>query len=281
MNFFWNNIDSFDLLKTLKLIANPPVAPTPYLKYSFSEKPLACYHINSKERNFPIPINFGKGGEFLNLLYILVKCGYLQEIINLLPQLPKHFTYLFLFFNNKNIHEKIGDHIQEDVNELSNLFKIALRSYQRKSLTEVFQLASYGRKHPNFLKHFSTCLNMYECHLYSNYHPGVNWFFQEFEGFSRGRGGGLLDFFITAPELIPSLYQMKSEECYLKGFADGAIDAYNNSSPFLFRTIVLNAAFEKDGNLEKWINLPDHIRDSEHYEYFRRVHLYTLKNIKL
>ena len=175
LNFFWHNIESFDLLKTLKLIASPPVATTPYLKYSFNEEPLLSYDRNSQEKHFEI--NYGTGGEFLNLLYILVKCGYLQDFVNLLHKLPQHFAYLFLFFQSKNIHEYIDDYLQEDIHELSNLFEIATKRYNRKSPIEVFKLASYGRKHPNFLIHLSTCLNNYECHLYSNYHTGMNWFF--------------------------------------------------------------------------------------------------------
>ena len=80
----------------------------------------------------------------------------------------------------------------------------------------------------------------------------------------------MLDFFITAPELIPSLDQMKSEECYLTGFTNEAIDGYDNSLPFLYRTIVLNLAFEKDENLEKGINLPIYIDISDDYKYLKK-----------
>ncbi len=272
INFFWHNLEAFDLLKTLKLIANPPVNSTPYLAYSFNEKPL-----REDGKKIEQALNYGTGGEFLSLLYVLVKCGYLQDIISLLPQLPEHFPYLFLFFNSAVIYEKISDYLEEDVNELSNLIKIALKSYSKKSPGEVLQIASYGKSHPRFLKSLSICLNNYECHLYSNYQPGVNCFFQEFSQFERAKGGGLVDFFITSPELLPALLQMKSEECYLHGISD----AYDNSSMFLYRAIVLNAAYEKSKSLERWSELPEYIRESEYHLSFKKVHKKTLKDITI
>lgn len=281
INFFWNNIEDFDLLTTLKLIAQPPVHPTPYLKYAYEERPLPIYDSKNKGYHLEKNINGGTGSEFLDLLYILVKCGYLEAIVSLLPQLPTHFPYLFLFFNSKNIHEKIANYLTEDSTELSNLLDISFKRYNKKSPQEVLQLALYGQNNPNFLKNFSICLNYYECHLYSNYHPGVNWFFQEFSHFIRTKGGGLLDFFISAPELIPALQQMKTETCYLTGLSQGAIDAYNNSLPFLYRTIVLHLAFIGAESTKKWMDFPIHFRDSNYYKNLKKVHKHTLKSIKI
>ncbi|MEN7551674.1 hypothetical protein AAG747_27410 [Rapidithrix thailandica] len=278
INAFWHRLEDFDLLKTLQWIAEPPVNPTPYVRYSFDEQPLPVYDVNCREKTVEIPINYGTGGEFVDLLYSLIKCGYWKDIFRLLPQLSSHFPFVLLLFQSSDIREEVAAYL--GMEELPELMDIALKPYNRKSPKEVQRLANFGKQHPEMLDKLATCLRYYECHLYSNYSPGVNWLFQEFTAFERAKGGGLLDFFIYAPERIPVLAEMKSGEYFVVGLSSGAIDAYSNSLPFLYRTVTLNAVVTGSKSAKKWMDLPLHIQKSNFYKQFKAVHKHTLKLIK-
>lgn len=279
LNFFWNRIYEFDLLKTLTLIANPPTNPTPYIEMRFDEDPLSVFDPTYDEIEKREPINRGTGGEFLNLLYVLVQCGYGSQIVNLFPLLPEYFPYLFLFFRSENVRALADGNINANVKELFPLLDIAFKSYHKKTPEEIRALASFGKKNPHFLKNLATCLNIYECHLYSNYRPGANWFFSEFSQFIFAKGGGLLDFFITEPELIPSLSTMKSKTCLIDKVTS-ASDAYKNALPLLYRTITFHLAYSKDPTLQTWLDLPIRIRNNPYEVLFKKVHNHTLKTIE-
>lgn len=272
INHFWHTLEQFNLQNTLQLIASPPVSTTPYYAYKldFTDFKQEPYKIEKQ-------LNFGTGGSFINLLYVLIKCGYLDEIIELLPTLPEHFPYLLLLFNSKETHQKLDNYIEENPVELSNLIAVACKPYNKKSTDEVKKLAVYGKQNPIFLKKFSTCLNLYECHLYSNYHLGINWYYQDLYYFIRSRGSGLLDFFISNPDLIQTLSYMKKQNIYVDGISNGAIDAYSNSGPFLYRTILLHFAFLKDSRLEKWKVLPNKLNNITN---FKNVHKHSITLLK-
>jgi hypothetical protein len=94
------------------------------------------------------------------------------------------------------------------------------------------------------------------------------------------RGGGLLDFLISAPELIPSMQSLKENPGFLRGLSNGVVDAYENSFPFLYRILTLNSWYNGEGDLDNLVKMPSHIRNSDYYVTFKKIHANTLKIIK-
>lgn len=214
---FWRTLDGFDLDATLALIAEPPLHE----------------------------LHRGTGGEFVNLLHALVQCGHLDAIVQRLPALPAHMALLLMCFDAPDIRSRAAAHL--GLPELPALFELALTPYARKSPADVCRLIDFGARHPRFRQLLATVLVRYELHVYDNYNPGVNWFFQAFAGFALARGGGLLDFLVAEPELLPVLHRMKTQS---------VCDDHGNDLPALHRTLVLNLAWSDDPGLADWRAVP-------------------------
>jgi len=270
INAFWHKLDEFDLANTLKLIANPPVSPTPYILHHFAkdvDQPI--------DEQYPTEhvIHAGTGGEFINLLYVLVKCGYLHDIKQCLSEPPKHFGLALLIFNDAAIRQLVADLLGWP--ELAELFPIALKNYSQKTPVEVQRIINFSLKHPDFCPVLAESMSLYEYHLYSNYHPGANWFYQEFQQFVYGKGGGLLDFLIPAPHHLPVLNKMLTQQSVVDGIGERAYDAYGNSQAHFYRTISLHYALQASPLLDKWLKLPDYIAQSAYYDRFKSMHKKT------
>lgn len=278
INQFWHQPDRFDVLDTLQMISGPPVNPSPYERVPFDSKPLSIYDKEKDGRITPDTILQGTGGEFMNLLYVLIKCGYQEAIFGLLPQLPKHFPLLLMCFQSKTIRQQVSQYL--NLPDLPALWGIAMKNYARKTPGEVKKLGEFGKDHPELMEQLATVLNLYELHLYSHSHPGINWFFEDFRGFTYAKGGGLLDFLITAPELIPAIDLMKNTLCYLTEVS--GFDAYENTMPFLYRTMMLHYTWQEDEAVIPWIEMPTYIQNSleqtvSDYTVFGKIYDQTIK----
>ena len=214
---FWRTLDSFDLDATLALIADPPMHE----------------------------MHQGTGGEFVNLLHALVQCGHLDAIVQRLPALPPHVALLLMCFDVPDIRDRAATHL--GLPELPALFELALTPYARKSPADVCRLIDFGARHLHFRRLLATVLARYALHTYDNYNPGINWFFQAFAGFALARGGGLLDFLVTEPELLPALHRMKTQ---------AVCDDHGNGLPALHRTLVLHMAWSAHPDLADWRAVP-------------------------
>lgn len=214
---FWRTLDSFDLDATLALIAEPPLHE----------------------------LHRGTGGEFVNLLHALVQCGHLDAIVHRLPALPAHMALLLMCFDVPDIRARAAAHL--GLPELPALFELALTPCARKSPVDVCRLIDFGARHPQFRRLLATVLARYALHSYDNYNPGINWFFQAFAEFALARGGGLLDFLVTEPELLPVLHRMKTQ---------AVCDDHGNDLPALHRTLVLNMAWSGHPDLADWRAVP-------------------------
>lgn len=214
---FWRTLDGFDLDATLALIAEPP------------------RHA----------LHRGTGGELINLLYVLVQCGHLDAIVRRLPALPAHMALLLMCFDVPDIRCRAAAHL--GLPELPALFDLAFTPYARKSPVDVCKLIDFGARQPAFRRLLATVLERYGLHIYDNYNPGANWFFQSFAHFVLARGGGLLDFLVTEPELLPVLHRMKTQ---------AVCDDHGNDLPALHRTLVLNLAWSGHPGLADWRAIP-------------------------
>lgn len=214
---FWRTPGSFDLDATLALIAEPPLHE----------------------------LHRGTGGEFVNLLHALVQCGQLDAIVQRLPALPAHMALLLMCFDVPDIRGRAAAHL--GLPELPALFELALTPYARKSPADVCRLIDFGARHPQFRRLLATVLARHALHTYDNYDPGINWFFQAFAGFALARGGGLLDFLVTEPELLPELHRMKTQ---------AVCEDHGNDLPALHRTLVLNMAWSAHPALADWRAVP-------------------------
>jgi hypothetical protein len=70
-----------------------------------------------------------------------------------------------------------------------------------------------------FVQYLAQSMHLYEYHLYSNYHLGANWFFQELGHLKYANGAGLLDFLIARPKYCQYLERMQTGQCVVKGLA--------------------------------------------------------------
>jgi hypothetical protein len=96
-------------------------------------------------------------------------------------------------------------------------------------------------------------MQAYALHLYSNYHPGVDWFLQDLEHFSRGRGCQLLYFLIHHPEDDEVLATMIEKEWLPDTVSRGGYDAYGNARRFYYRAALFNRMLHAPGRLDFWL----------------------------
>lgn len=172
----------------------------------------------------------GTGGELINLLYVLVQCGHLDAIVQRLFALPAHMALRLMCFDVPEIQHRADAHL--GLPELPALFDLAFTPHARKSPADVCRLIGFGARQPKFRRLLGTVLDRY-----------ANWFFQPFAHFALARGGGLLDFLVTEPELLPVLHRMKLQ---------AVCDDHGNDLPALHRTLVLNMAWSGHPDLADW-----------------------------
>ncbi|MEM7342738.1 MAG: hypothetical protein AAF485_00715 [Chloroflexota bacterium] len=276
INAFFHTLDTFNLDDALSLIASPPVSPTPCLLYHFDDyERLPVYDFNHPEYQLEYQLNYATGGSFLNLLYVLVKCGYLDDIWQRLPDLPDHFPLALLCFESKDIRRRVVDYL--NLPELMDLYPLALKPYTKKKPQEVLTLIDFGQRNPDFTQKLAASLHLYEHHLYSNYHPGVNWFFQSFQAFVYARGGGLLDFLIANATDLPIIKQMIETQSYPNGLSNNTVDGYDNSLPHVYRTATLNRIVTGSADRQVWLDLPPYIQKSPYYNLLKSQHKKTVQ----
>lgn len=74
---------------------------------------------------------------------------------------------------------------------------------------------------------------------------------------------------------------MKNEFILPVGISNGVVDAYENSFPFLFRTILFNTFLSGDKSFEHWKTIPLFLENSEYHKNFKSVFKTSLRTIEL
>ena len=131
---------------------------------------------------------------------------------------------------------------------------MALAFSERPALKAHLAMADFGHENPHWRAGVASATRAYALHLYSNYHPGANWFLQDLEHFSRGRCCQLLFFLIHHPEDDEVLATMIEKEWLPMQVGDGAYDAYGNARSFYYRAAVLNRMLHAPERLDFWLH---------------------------
>ncbi|WP_037571555.1 hypothetical protein [Spirochaeta cellobiosiphila] len=244
---FYKTLTGFNLQATLETIASPPVYPTQYILNSFTDK----FERKFLEDDY---VNGQGGGPYVELLYVLIKCGYLTDIIKLLPQLPSHMPYLMLLFDSDEVRFAINSYLNNENH--GKMIDIAIKTFSRRKSQTLIDLAIYGKENPLFLENLAICLNLYEFHFFDEYYHYPNWNIPEFSFMRKAKSVALLDFFITDIKSIPILMRMKEELALPTASVEMfGTDRLAFSLPFLCRTIALNLAWHGDSKYELWFKV--------------------------
>jgi hypothetical protein len=129
---------------------------------------------------------------------------------------------------------------------------MALAFSERPSLEAHLAMADFGHENPRWRAGLVGAMESYALHLYSNYHPGVDWFLQDLEHFSLGGGCQLLYFLIHHPEDDEVLETMIEKESLPMGV--NAYDAYDNALHFSYRATVFNRMLHAPERLDFWLH---------------------------
>ncbi len=228
---FWYSIESFNLEQTLKLLSHP-ISSSSSFKHRYGK------YMNGEglvKREYEYFYHKGNLFEntsksYLNIWHALIKCGYIDQIINQLPQLPEYIPYLLLCFDIQEVKEKTEAYLQ--IEGVSYIIDLALKSYAHKNEEDLKQIIQFSLKHPKAVKEISNLLNTYELHLYNVYAPTIDWYCKAFAHFSYAKGAGLLDLLIPYPKLLQPLSLL------LKYGGELTEINYSDSEIFFIRTII-------------------------------------------
>jgi hypothetical protein len=192
-------------------------------------------------------------GEAVNFTWRLLKAGYAAQVFRcasqLLPALAEVFAMLAVF-DREDCRSAAAVHFA-----LPNLPKMmALAFSERPTLKTHLAMADFGQENRRWRAGLVSAMQAYALHLYSNYHPGVDWFLQDLEHFSLGGGCQLLYFLIHHPEDDAVLVAMIENEWLPMGVGGGAYDAYENAKHFYYRVAVFNRMLHAPDRLDFWLH---------------------------
>jgi hypothetical protein len=130
---------------------------------------------------------------------------------------------------------------------------MALAFSNRPTLKAHLAMADFGHENPRWRAGLVSAMQAYAPHLYSNYHPSVDWFLQDLEHFSLGGGCQLLYFLIHHSEDDAVLAAMIENKWLPLGVGGGAYDAYDNTKHFYYRVAVFNRMLHAPERLDFWL----------------------------
>jgi hypothetical protein len=193
-------------------------------------------------------------GDAVDFTWRLLKAGFGNELFRRVSNLPpaqadKVFAMLAVF-DRKDCRFAAAGHFG-----LSDLpAMMALAFSERPALKAHLAMADFGHENPHWRAGVASATQAYALHLYSNYHPGADWFLQDLEHFSRGRCCQLLFFLIHHPEDDEVLTTMIEKEWLPMHVGDGAYDAYGNARSFYYRAAVLNRMLHAPERFDFWLH---------------------------
>ncbi|WP_412066648.1 hypothetical protein [Rhizobium sp. SYY.PMSO] len=203
------------------------------------------------------PMVYDQGhGDAVNFAWRLLKAGYAEELfarVSGLPQTKADKVFAMLaMFDRQDCRQAAARHF-----ELPDLpATIGLVFSERPSIETHLALADYGDRHARWRKGLVSAMRAYAIHLYSNVHPGADWFLEGLEHFSRARCSQLLFFLIHHPEDDDVLATMIEQEWLPSGVGTGGYDAYENARAFYYRAAILNRMLHAPDRLDFWLSMP-------------------------
>lgn len=198
------------------------------------------------ERN----VNYCSNGDTVYLLYILKKCGYLEDIFKALPSLPEDFPLLLMCFADAGIRQRVEEYM--GIPGLAAMYALAFAP-RRLNVNDQVKLVDFGRRNPHFQELLGASLFRYGYHVYNQYTPKPDWFVQEFAHFSCAYCADVLLFLVSAPDTLLQLRQIMEfgPGTYFEG---GPMLSYGFAFcwPYFSRTILAYLALNGDSRLAAW-----------------------------
>ena len=236
--------ETFELDRALDFLSAPPVHPTPYYLRSTGD----VYQKGPERR-----IAHGANRALVDFLWMLVKCGYLEGVLRRLPELPRHFGLTLMLLDRPELRARVASAL--GVPSLVDVY--AIMSKPRLGAEDIAALARFGREHPEFRALLAQSLTTYEYHLYSNYSPSPNWFFQDFHYVKRARAGHFLFLLADEPDLLAPLASMLELRCVVAGGGTSADIEYGNMQSFFYGAALLHSALRGGDDLSFWRSFPE------------------------
>lgn len=192
-------------------------------------------------------------GDAVNLVWRLVKAGHragiLQHAAALPPAKADKLFAMLAAFDDAALRDAAASHFGAPA--LPAMMALVFKD--RLSVEDHLTLAGFADAHPRYRAAIGAAMRAYALHLYSNYHPGANWFLQGLEHFTRGHGCQLLYFLIHHPEEDEVLATMLDTMWLPEGEPNGAFDAYANARPFYLRAALFHLALHAPDRLGAWL----------------------------
>ena len=185
------------------------------------------------------------GREYITLLWILLKCGYEDELVNAIDRYPDYYGMTLLIFNRDSLYQKVIKKLNFE--DISPLYLKAREG--RINLKEIKKMAASGIENPRFMNALLESLERYEYHIYDNYSYTADWYIEELEHFSYAKGGHLLYFFIYDVFKVKKIREMYER----KELPDGG---YGNTNVFLYEVLMYYLAVNNSSEVDFWKNGP-------------------------
>ncbi|MGU3494036.1 hypothetical protein ACLBXM_08340 [Xanthobacteraceae bacterium A53D] len=235
---------SLDMARAARLIAEhaPPPIRHEWVKGA-----------NSRTLAFPPFEGDGGHGDGPNLAWRLVRAGQgealLRELARLEAPLADKAFAMLATFDHPLLRSAAAKHFEAP--DLPAMMDLAFRS--RHTLADHLKLADFGAAQPRFRAGLLAAMSAYALHLYSNYHPGVDWYLQGLEHYSLAGGSRLLFFLIHHAGEEQVMADMLAHGWLPHSVGAGAFDGYGNSRPYFVRTVAFHLALHAPEKLDGFI----------------------------
>lgn len=118
--------------------------------------------------------------DYLNLLYMLYKCGYGKRMLSMIPQLSEDFPLALLLLYDAEISQAVSNYLK--IPELPAIYDLVLQRV--KSKNDRLKLIEFGVSHPRFQDLLALSLKKYPYHAWDCLAWGVpEWY--PFVGISK------------------------------------------------------------------------------------------------
>lgn len=193
-------------------------------------------------------------GEPLTLVWFLIKAGYRDSILAEVARLPaagagKVFAMLATF-DDPVLRAAAAQHFA--LPELPAMMATVFAS--RLTLEQHLAIAAFGRDHTRYRQAIACAMQSYGLHLYSNYAPTADWALLGLEHYGMAHGCRLLLLLTHRPEDDAVLAAMIETGWLPDGVSAGAVDAYQHTAHYYYRTASLHVALDAPGRFAVWMD---------------------------
>ena len=245
VNHLINSEDKYSAEKILDLIVYGNTAPHPNSWVSLYE------WIPSRDRKESERYVYESiKGDYITLLWILLKCGYEDELVNAIDRYPAFYAPTLLIFNRDSLFSKVIKKL--NLESISSLYLKTRES--RINLKEIKKLAASGIGNSGFTDALLESLERYEYHIYDNYNYTADWYIEELEHFSHAKGGNLLYFFIYDVFKIKKIREMYERKELPSGIGSGGWNGYDNSNIFFYEILLYYLTVNNSDEINFWKN---------------------------